>query len=43
MPARLRSFPADMPKARSTSSEGMTREPVTAAEEMIEASAVLVG
>src|SRR5258706_20240 len=30
MPARLRNFPAGMPKARSTSSDGMTREPSTA-------------
>src|SRR6267378_8159073 len=32
MPARLRSFPAGMPKARSTSSEGSKREPGTADE-----------
>src|SRR5258708_6009529 len=30
MPARLRSFPAGMPKARSTSSDGSKREPSTA-------------
>src|SRR5216684_8330805 len=30
MPARLRNFPAGMPKARSTSSDGMTRDPSTA-------------
>src|SRR5712692_6386545 len=32
IPARLRSFPAGMPKARSTSSEGSKREPGTADE-----------
>src|SRR6266851_1947234 len=30
MPARPRNLPAGIPKARSTSSEGMTREPVAA-------------
>src|SRR5882762_11723228 len=32
MPARLRSFPAGMPKAQSTSSDGSKREPVAADE-----------
>src|SRR5260370_34726927 len=39
MPARLRSFPAGMPKARSTSSEGSKREPGTADEPVSTASA----
>ena len=43
MPARLRSLPIGIPKARSTSSDGMTREPVLAAEEMTETLAVFVG
>src|SRR6266480_3329325 len=43
MTARLRNLPTGIPKARSTSPERMMRDPVTAAEEMIETLAVFVG
>src|SRR6267378_3733272 len=41
MPARLRSLPAAIPKARSTSSEGITREPNVAADETAETLAMV--